>query len=29
MPKKNSPTNEIGKTETTMNNEFIVIMKKI
>ena len=29
MPKKNSPTNEIGKKETTMNNEFIVIMKKI
>ncbi len=28
MPKRNSPTNEIGKTETTMNSEFIVIMKK-
>ncbi len=29
MPKRNSPTNEIGKTETTMNNEFIVVMRKI
>ncbi len=29
MPKRNSPTNEVGKTETTMNNEFIVVMKKI
>jgi len=29
MPKKNSPANKIGKTGTTMNNEFIVIMKKI
>lgn len=28
MPSKNSPTNEIGKTETTMNNEYIVIMQK-
>jgi len=28
MPSKNSPTNETGKTATTMNNEYIVIMKK-
>jgi len=28
MPSKNSPTNEIGKTETTMNNEYIVVMRK-
>lgn len=29
MPSKNSPTNEVGITATTMNNEYIVIMKKI
>ena len=29
MPKKNSPTNEVGKTESTINNEYIVVMKKI
>ncbi|MGB9639512.1 MAG: DNA methyltransferase [Anaerolineales bacterium] len=29
MPSKNSPTNERGKTETTMNYEFIVVMQKI
>ena len=28
MPSKNSPTNEVGKIETTMNNEYIVIMRK-
>ena len=28
MPKRNSPTNKVGKTETTINNEYIVIMKK-
>ncbi len=28
MPKKNSPTNEIGKKSTTMNREYIVILKK-
>ena len=28
MPSKNSPTNEIGRKETTMNNEYIVIMQK-
>ncbi len=28
MPKKNSPTNKIGKLETTMNYEYIVVMKK-
>lgn len=28
MPLKNSPTNEIGKTISTMNNEYIVILKK-
>ena len=28
MPSKNSPTNEVGKKETTMNNEYIVIMRK-
>ncbi|MCK5878034.1 MAG: hypothetical protein KAG43_10390, partial [Candidatus Marithrix sp.] len=28
MPSKNSPTNEVGKTATTMNNEYIVIMRK-
>jgi DNA modification methylase len=29
MPRINSPTNKIGKTDNTMNNEYIVIMKKI
>ncbi len=28
MPKKNSPTNEAGKTDNTMNCEYIAIMKK-
>lgn len=28
MPKRNSPTNIVGLTDTTMNYEFIVIMKK-
>ncbi|MGD9730834.1 MAG: DNA methyltransferase [Desulfamplus sp.] len=28
MPSKNSPTNQIGKKITTMNNEYIVIMQK-
>lgn len=28
MPSRNSPTNEVGKTATTMNNEYIVVMKK-
>lgn len=28
MPSKNSPTNKIGETATTMNNEYIVIMQK-
>ena len=28
MPSKNSPTNEVGKKETTMNNEYIVVMQK-
>lgn len=28
MPSKNSPTNIVGKLDTTMNNEYIVIMKK-
>ncbi len=28
MPSKNSPTNEVGKTATTMNNEYIVVMRK-
>jgi DNA modification methylase len=28
MPSKNSPSNEIGKVENTMLNEYIVIMKK-
>lgn len=28
MPKENSPTNKIGERETTMNNEFIVILRK-
>lgn len=29
MPKKNSPTNETGKTGDTMNKEFIIILRKI
>lgn len=29
MPKANSPTNEKGKTVTTMNNEFIFILQKV
>lgn len=28
MPSKNSPTNEVGKKATTMNNEYIVVMQK-
>ena len=28
MPSKNSPTNEVGKKEATMSNEYIVIMQK-
>ena len=28
MPSKNSPTNEVGKTESTMNQEYIVVMQK-
>lgn len=28
MPRKNSPTNETGKTATTINNEYIVVMNK-
>ena len=28
MPKSNSPSNEKGKVETTMNNEFIFILRK-
>jgi hypothetical protein len=28
MPSKNSPTNETGKKDETMNNEYIVIMRK-
>lgn len=28
MPSKNSPTNVTGKKDETMNNEYIVIMKK-
>ena len=28
MPKKNSPSNKKGETVSTMNNEYIVIMKK-
>ena len=28
MPSKNSPTNEVGRTATTMNNEYIVVMRK-
>lgn len=29
MPSKNSPTNEAGKTLSTMNNEYIVVMQKV
>ncbi len=29
MPSKNSPTNITGKIDTTMNNEYIVVMRKI
>lgn len=29
MPSKNSPANITGKTDTTMNNEYIVVMRKI
>jgi len=29
MPKRNSPTNVAGKTDTTMNQEYIVILKKV
>jgi site-specific DNA-methyltransferase (cytosine-N4-specific) len=28
MPNKNSPSNIIGKTASTMNNEYIVIMQR-
>lgn len=28
MPSQNSPTNEVGKKSTTMNNEYIVVMQK-
>ena len=28
MPSKNSPTNEAGKLDTTMSNEYIVVLKK-
>ncbi len=28
MPSKNSPSNIVGKIDTTMNNEYIVVMKK-
>ena len=28
MPSRNSPTNEVGKTASTMNNEYIVVMRK-
>ncbi|MCS7073857.1 MAG: DNA methyltransferase, partial [Bacteroidia bacterium] len=28
MPNKNSPTNITGKKDETMNNEYIVIMRK-
>ncbi|MBB1073067.1 DNA methyltransferase [Rhodoferax sp. 4810] len=28
MPSKNSPTNIVGRTDSTMNNEYIVVMKK-
>jgi len=29
MPKRNSPTNVAGKTDTTMNQEYIVILKRV
>jgi hypothetical protein len=29
MPSKNSPTNIVGQIDSTMNHEFIVVMKKI
>ena len=29
MPSLNSPTNEKGKTVTTMTNEFIVVLRKV
>ena len=29
MPSKNSPTNRVGKIDTTMNNEYIVVMRKV
>lgn len=29
MPLRNSPTNKIGKTEQTMNSEFIIVMQKL
>jgi len=29
MPSKNSPTNIVGQKDTTMNNEYIVVMRKI
>lgn len=29
MPKKNSPTNQVGQLVNTMNNEYIVILKKL
>lgn len=28
MPSKNSPTNKTGEKESTMNNEYIVILAK-
>lgn len=28
MLKKNSPTNEVGKVDTTMNHEYVVVLKK-
>lgn len=29
MPLRNSPTNKVGKTEQTMNREFIIVMRKL
>lgn len=29
MPLRNSPTNKVGKTEQTMNREFIIVMQKL
>lgn len=29
MPKANSPTNKTGITASTMNNEYIVVVKKL